>query len=72
MENSIREDFGGVRMKRHRRDLIKRLDEVLGQLDRGLEHFEPYDPQINIDAIERRKRRYERLRWTLLEVEGGQ
>lgn len=72
MKNSIREDFGGVRMKRHRRDLIKRLDAVLGQLGRGLKHFQQHDPLIKTDEIERRKKIYGRLKGTLLEVEGRQ
>ena len=30
----IRDDFGGIEMGHHRTDLIQRLDDVLGQLDR--------------------------------------
>ena len=30
----IREDFGGIEMRHYRADLIQRLDDVLGQLDR--------------------------------------
>jgi hypothetical protein len=39
---SIREDFGGIGMGHHRDDLIKRLDHVLGQLDRGLDYLEQH------------------------------
>ena len=37
MENSIREDFSGTGMERHREELIEWLDHVIGQLDQGFE-----------------------------------
>jgi hypothetical protein len=36
MSAAIREDFGGIEMGPHREDLIKQVDHVLAQLDRGL------------------------------------
>lgn len=35
MGESIREEFGGIWMRDHRKQLIERLDHVLRQLDRG-------------------------------------
>lgn len=32
METSIREDFGGIGMEHHRRDLVERLDHIIGEL----------------------------------------
>ena len=57
---SIWEDFSGIGMGRHREDLIKRLDHVLGQLEEGLGHS--LQPQ-------RIKREYKELKDTLLEVD---
>ena len=37
---SIREDFGQVGTRHHREDLVGRLDHILEELSRGLEHFE--------------------------------
>ena len=70
METSIREDFGGVEMWGHRDDLIRHLDCVRGQLDRGSEHSEQYcRPWTNGGDIRRRKAQYERLKDALLAVD---
>ena len=69
MRLSITEDFGGIGMQHHRADLIKRLDHVLAELDRGLEHFRQYRPEFGEDDVQGRKERYGRLREGLLEVE---
>ena len=69
MEVSIREDFGGIEMWRHRQDLIKRLDRVLGQLDRGLDHLKQHKPSLDTDHIPRAKAQYNVLKEVLLEVE---
>ena len=37
---SIRKDFGQVGTRHHREDLVERLDYILEELGRGLEHFE--------------------------------
>jgi len=36
---SLREDFGGIGMERHRQDLLRHLDNVLGRMDQGPEHL---------------------------------
>ena len=69
MCTSIREDFCGIGMGHHRADLIKRLDHVLGQLDRGLEYLAQHNPELNEDRLRRRKDRYQKLRETLLEID---
>ena len=43
MQISIQEDFGGIGMGCHREDLIKRLDHVLGQLNRPHDIFYQWD-----------------------------
>ena len=68
---SIREDLGGIEMWRHRGDLLRRLDHILGQLGLGLEHLRQHDPDINRGDIQRRKDQYASLRAALLEVGRG-
>ena len=65
---SIREDFSGIGMGHHRVDLIQRLDHVLRQLDRGLEHLTQHEPDLSEDYLQIRKDRYRKLRGVLLEV----
>ena len=43
---SIREDFGGVWNGHHRAELIRHLDHVLAQLDRGLEYLQRHNPNL--------------------------
>ena len=69
MENSIRRYFGGMRMQRHRNDLIHRLDTIQGQLNRGLEYIKQHQPWVEEDDMETRKRDYERLKGALQEVD---
>lgn len=71
MGTSIREDFGGVWMMRHREDLIKRLDYVLGQLDLGLEleYFERIEPRFAESYIQEGKEQYGELKKILLQVD---
>ena len=64
----IQEDFGGMGMRYHRKDLIQRLDHVLGQLDRGLEYFQQHKPWFGEHHIQGGKNQYRKLRETLLEV----
>ena len=61
MERSIREDFRGTAMKRHRQDLIERLDYVLWQLDQCLDH--------TVDDKETLFKHYTKLKDALLDVE---
>ena len=69
MQASIREDFGGIESRHHREDLIKRLDHVLGELDRGWEHIERHKPGINQYQLRRANMDYRTLKEVLLEVE---
>ena len=65
---SIRGDFGGTRMDRHWVDLIQRLDHVLGELDRGLEHLQRRNPNLREYDFHQMEYQYRRLRETLLEA----
>ena len=69
MCTSIREDFGGIEMGRHRAELIQQLDHVLGQLDRGLGRLKQHNPELGQYDLWKMKRRYRKLREVLLEVE---
>ena len=69
MQISIREDFSGIKMCSHRADLLQRLDHVLAQLDRGLEHFQREKPKLNEDDLQARKDQYGTIREVLLEVD---
>ena len=64
---SIREDFGGVGMSHHRADLIERLDHILGQLDRWLDHFRRRDPNLEAGSLQNMKDDYKKLKEILLE-----
>ena len=68
MERSIREVFGGIGMQGHRDDLIKRLDSIHGELDRGLDHFRQYR-RVNEHDLQHRKEQYRRLKDALLVVD---
>jgi hypothetical protein len=69
MEIVIREEFDGMVMWRDREDLIERLDDVLGQLDRDLDYFKQYEPEIGAYYIAVAKRQYGRLKEVLVEVD---
>ena len=69
MEDSIRRDFSGIEMNSHRADLLQRLDYILAELDRGLKHFQQYNPRFHRDRLQWGKTRYRGLRETLLEVD---
>lgn len=47
----IGEDFGGIGMGHHRADLIRRLDHIHGQLDRGLEYVRQHCPGSDDDYL---------------------
>lgn len=66
---SIQEDFGGIRMRHHRVDLINRLDYIIMKLDRGVRYFSQYDPEFDEDRLGRMKDQYRTLREVLLEVD---
>ena len=67
---AIQEDFGGIGMMRHREDLLRHLDHVLGQLDLGTEHFRRHNTNIYEVRIDETKKKYEELNAVLLEVDG--
>ena len=69
MRTSIREDFHGIGMGCHRKDLIKQLDYVLVQLDRGLGYLEQHKPRIHENDIRIAKEKYGELKTVLLEVD---
>ena len=69
MRSSIREEFGGIGMGRHREVLVKRLDRVLGQLDRGLGYLKQQNPLLDEDHIPTAREQYGELRKVLLEVD---
>ena len=66
---SIRESFGGIEMGDHRADLVQRINDILNQLDRGLEYFKQHDPEFEEGSLAKRKGQYTRLRRVLLDVE---
>jgi hypothetical protein len=71
MRASIQEDFGGIGMGHHRADLLRHLDHVLGQLDRGLEYLKPHNQQFDEDRLHGMKDQYQNLRDMLLEMIGS-
>jgi len=62
---SIREDFSGIGMGRHREDLIKRLDYVLERLS----YVTWCEPSLDGIDIQRAKEQYGELKNVLLEVD---
>ena len=71
MCTSIREDFGGIGMRCHRKDLLQRLNHILGQLDLGLYHLRKERPNLIQSDIQRMKGQYEELKKVLVEVDGA-
>ena len=70
MRVSIVEDFGGVGIQHHRADLITRLDNILGELDRELQRGRVFTPAVEEEyaRIQRRREQYQALKELLLEV----
>jgi len=69
MRTSIQEDLRGTMMGPNRKELLQRLDHVLGQLDLGLGHLRQHDRDIDEDAVQLRKRQYGGLKKELQKVE---
>ena len=69
MGASIRAEFGGIAMWRHRQDLIKRLDHVLGQLDGGFDHLQQHKPSLDTHHTSRAKTQYSELKAVVLDVD---
>lgn len=65
----IREDLGGIGVWRNRQELIERLDQIFGQLGRGLEYLQQHDARIDEGGIQQRKEQYGELKEALLEVD---
>ena len=61
--------FHGDRMTRHRKDLVERLDHVLGQLDRGLPYLRLHKPRYVEKFFLEAKEQYTSLRKMLLEMD---
>lgn len=68
MQASIREDFSGAEMWGHREDLIKRLDHILEQLDRGLDYLQQHKPSLDTHHIPRAETQYGELKRMLLGI----
>jgi len=67
MCTSIRRDLGGIGMDRE--VLIKRLDHVLGQLDRGRWYLNQHNPGVDESRIRTAREQYRGLRRLLLGVD---
>ena len=64
--SSIHKDFSGIGMGSHRRDLIERLDHVLGELDQGLEYLQQHSPGIHGSSVDSSKDQYKEFKRLLL------
>ena len=69
METSIKEDFGGIGMWGHRKDLIGRLNHILARLDQMSRHLDQEKTEIEEDVIEQTREQHMRLRDALVEVD---
>jgi len=63
----IRENFSGVWMGRHRKELLEHLDHILGQLDLGLDHLQQHKPSLKKGSIKRMKKQYGKLKEVVVE-----
>jgi len=70
MRISIREVFGGIGMGHHWKDLVERLDHVLGQLDQGLGYLKQHKPSLGKTHIQVAKEQYGELKRMLLDMDG--
>jgi len=68
MSECIREEFSGVGENSRRTELAQRLDEVIGELDKGLAHLQRDKPDLTGDQLQTRKGQYEELRKILKEI----
>lgn len=66
MEDSIREDFGGMGRWDDREELIERLDRVLGRLGQGLDQLRERKSQLRENDVQQAKSQYASLKDTLL------
>ena len=71
MRMAIKQDFDGVEMEDHRKDLIKHLDYVLLQMDwPGLGYLMRHKLWIGWGDVEKAKAQYQTLRQDLLQMDG--
>ena len=63
----IREDSGGVWMGHPRKDLLKHLDHILGQLNLGLDHLQQHKPSLKKSSIKQVKKQYVKLKQVVVE-----
>jgi hypothetical protein len=66
---TIRGDFSGSDMECHRADLVRRLDCVIEQLDRGFEYFMQYDSDLREEDLEFRWLQWGKLNELLQEAD---
>ena len=52
------------------KDLTERLDQVLSQLDRGLEYLKQYNPRLREENVTRARQQYGQLKKALVELNG--
>ena len=64
----IREEFSGIEASSHRAELVQWLDEVIGELDKGLAHLQRDRPDLEEEDLQRGKGQYEGLRKILKEI----
>ena len=69
MRTLIREDFGGIKMGHHRKELLQHLNRILGQLDRGLDYLQRDKPTLRAHHIWRAKLQYGKLMEALIDRE---
>ena len=68
MYECMLEEFSGVEANSHRAELVQRLDEVIGELDKGLEYLQRDRPDLLEEEFRFRKEQYEELRKILKEI----
>lgn len=66
---SIKQDFHGIGMGYYRKDLLRHLNRVLGELDLGLGYIQQRKQGLGEDDIQSMKGQYGRLKEVLLKVE---
>jgi len=64
----LREEFSGVEASSHRAELVQRLDDVIGELDKGLAYLQRDRPDLEEDELQYTKGQYEKLRKILMEI----
>ena len=69
MCTSIGKDLCGIGMRHHREVLIKRLDHVLGELDRGWKCLKQHGLELDEQDIYKARKQYGKLKKLLLEAD---